>query len=382
METQKHLFNLPDDIHYLNGAYMSPNLKSVEEAGISGVQRKTNPTSIKEDDFFKPADEVKALFGRLVNASAQQIAIIPSASYGLMNAIRNVPVRQGQHAITVNEEFPSDHLTLRKFCEQNNAELKVITPPPFIEGRTEAWTEKIINSINKDTAVVVMSSIHWMEGLKFDLKAIGEKCRATNTLFIVDGTQSVGALPIDVEAFKIDALICASYKWLLGPYSFGLAYYSEMFNSGEPIEYSWMTRKGGSDFSNLTKYPADFGPDAMRYNVGEFSNFIAMPMIKSALNQLLTWDPEKIQNYCFGLLAPLRSFLEEKNIKKDNDLLVSAHLYGLFLPDNIDLNKLMEDFKANNIFLSARGTSIRISPHVYNDADDISALLNILDRHL
>jgi len=382
MENQKHLFNLPDDTHYLNGAYMSPNLKAVEEAGIGGVKRKTNPTSIKEDDFFKPAEEVKALFGRLVNAPAKQIALIPSASYGLMNAIRNVPVKKGQHAITVNEEFPSDHLTLRKFCEQNSAELKVITPPELIEGRTKAWTEKIINSINDNTAVVAMSSIHWMEGLKFDLQAIGEKCRNTNTYFIVDGTQSVGALPIDVELYKIDALICASYKWLLGPYSLGLAYYSEKFNNGEPIEYSWMTRKDGHDFSNLTKYPEEFGPDAMRYNVGEFSNFIAMPMIKSALEQLIEWEPEKIQTYCFDLLNPLRDFLVQKNIIKDDDKLVSSHLYGLFLPEGTNLNRLMEDFKANHIHVSARGTSLRISPNVYNHEQDVMALIEVLSRHL
>jgi len=381
MENQKHLFNLPEDIHYLNGAYMSPNLKAVEHAGIEGVKRKTNPNAIIENDFFKPAEEVKALFGKLVNAPAQQVAIIPSASYGLMNAIRNVPFQKGQHAITVNEEFPSDHLTLRKVCQENEAELKVVRPPDLIEGRTQAWTDKIIGSINEETAVVVMSSIHWMEGLKFDLKAIGEKCKATNTYFIVDGTQSVGALPMDVQTFQIDALICAAYKWLLGPYSSGLAYYSEKFNNGEPIEYSWMTRKEGNDFSNLTKYPEEFAPDAMRYNVGEFSNFIAMPMLKSALAQILEWGPQKVQSYCFELLSPLRRFLEEKSIEKDKDQLVSAHLYGLFLPENISLNKLMEDLKSHHISVSSRGNVIRISPHLYNDADDIDALLDILNKH-
>ncbi|WP_296620269.1 aminotransferase class V-fold PLP-dependent enzyme [Marivirga sp.] len=382
MENQKHLFNLKEDIHYLNGAYMSPNLKAVEQAGIEGIIRKTDPTSIKEKDFFEPAEEVKSLFGKLINASPKQIALIPSASYGLMNAIKNVPIKKGQHAITVNEEFPSDHLTLRKFCQENDAELKVIKPPKTIIGRTQEWTQKILESINEDTAVVVMSSIHWMEGLKFDLKAIGEKCRSTNTYFIVDGTQSVGALPIDVEAFKIDALICASYKWLLGPYSSGLAYYSERFNDGEPIEYSWMTRKDGHDFSKLTTYPEEFEDGAMRYNVGEFSNFIALPMIKSALKQILSWKTENIQSYCFELLRPLRDYLEEKKIEKDDNKMVSAHLYGLFIPENVNLSKLMEDVKAHNIHLSARGKSIRISPHVYNDAKDVNALIEVLNKHL
>jgi selenocysteine lyase/cysteine desulfurase len=382
MKNQKHLFSLPESIHYLNGAYMSPNLKTVEQAGIEGVRRKSNPTSIGEADFFEPAKEIKTLFGKLINASSTQIAIIPSASYGVMNAIRNVPIKKGQHAITVDEEFPSNHLALRKVCQENEADLKVIKAPNIIEGRTRAWTEKLIESIDEDTALVLMSSIHWMEGLKFDLSAIGEKCRATNTYFIVDGTQSVGALPMDVQAFKIDALICAAYKWLLGPYSSGLAYYNEKFDEGEPLEYSWMTRKDSDDFSKLTTYPEEFGENAMRYNVGEFSNFIALPMLKAALSQIHNWGVHSIQQYCFDLLRPLRDFLQRKGIEREEEDRMSAHLYGLFVPDTIDLPQLMDNLKSNNIFVSARGQTIRISPHLYTDEKDLQALLKVLERHL
>ena len=380
MKNQKHLFSLPKDLHYLNGAYMSPNLKAVEQAGINGIARKSDPTSIKENDFFEPAEEVKMLFGKLINSAASQIALIPSASYGLINAIRNVPIEKGQHAITVHEEFPSDHLALRTFCNENDADLKIIQPPEFLCGRTKKWTQDIIESINEKTAVVVMSSIHWMQGLKFDLKAIGERCRATNTYFIVDGTQSVGALPMDVEEFKIDALICAAYKWLLGPYSSGLAYYSEKFNEGEPIEYSWMTRKGGQDFSKLTSYPDQLGDAAMRYNVGEFSNFIALPMLKSALEQILDWEVKHVQNYCFELLQPLRDFLERKGLEKEKEADVSYHLFGLFLPSSLMTPQLREDFKAHHIHLSTRGNYIRISPHVYNDSQDIDVLISVLNK--
>lgn len=382
MKNQKHLFSLPENLHYLNGAYMSPNLKTVEQAGIKGLLRKSDPTSIKESDFFEPAMEVKSLFGKLINSPASQNVLIPSASYGLINAIRNVPFKSGQHAIMVSEEFPSDHLALRKICQDHKADLKVIPPPEFIEGRALKWTEDIIESINDKTAVVVMSSIHWMQGLKFDLKAIGEKCMATHTYFIVDGTQSVGALPMDVQEFKIDALICASYKWLLGPYSSGLAYYSEKFNQGEPIEYSWMTRKDSHDFDKLTSYPEQYGRGAMRYNVGEFSNFIALPMLKAALEQILKWKVENIQNYCFELLEPLRAFQKRKGLKMEDETKMSSHLYGLFLPQTQLTPELKKDLKTNKIYLSTRGNFIRVSPHVYNTVTDIEAFIKVLDTHL
>ena len=105
-----------------------------------------------------------------------------------------------------------------------------------------------------------------MNGTKFDLKKIGEKCKNNNTFFIVDGTQSVGALSIDVKEIKPDALICAGYKWLFGPYSMALGYYSSKFNDGIPIEESWMNRTNAQDFSNLTEYDSKYKPMAGRSN--------------------------------------------------------------------------------------------------------------------
>ncbi|GAA5032639.1 aminotransferase [Marivirga lumbricoides] len=382
MIDQKHLFELPEDIHYLNGAYMSPNLISVRAAGTAAVQRKSNPLTIQESDFFEPAEELKSLFGKLINGSAAQIAVIPSASYGLMSAISNVSCGKGQHALVVSEEFPSAHLTLQRWCNENNAELKVLFPSKERQGRTEKWNDQIIEAINKDTALLVMSSVHWMDGTLFNLEAIGAKCRETDTIFIVDGTQSVGALPMDVAQFNIDALICAGYKWLMGPYSSGLAYYSERFNIGKPIEESWMNRNDASDFSTLTKYPEEYSPGAGRYNVGEFSNFITLPMLKAAIEQILEWKPENIQQYCKQLMQPLFTCLEVNGIPAEKPENIASHLVGIYLPEQIDIERLITDLKLHKIYVSARGRSIRVSPHVYNTNYDVEAFLAIFQKHL
>src|SRR5688572_17194000 len=115
MTSQKHLFDLPDDIHYLNGAYMSPLMKSVQEAGIVGIKRKSNPSSISPDDFFNLAEEIKLKFGRIVHAPASQIAIIPSASYGLKSAVDNIPLNTGNHAVVLANDFPSDYNTIAEW---------------------------------------------------------------------------------------------------------------------------------------------------------------------------------------------------------------------------------------------------------------------------
>ncbi|MFM9949026.1 MAG: aminotransferase class V-fold PLP-dependent enzyme [Saprospiraceae bacterium] len=380
MSPQKHLFQLSEEGHYLNCAYMSPLLRSVEEAGIAGMQKKRNPAKIRPEDFFEEAEIVRTKFGQLVNGHPAQVAIIPSASYGLQSAISNIPPGNGTHAITVSEEFPSDFYALKSWCTKHGKDLVVIPPPEATPERGKIWNERLLEAINPDTAAVVISSIHWTNGTLFDLKKIGARCKEVGALFIVDGTQSVGSMPIDVVAFQIDALVCAAYKWLLGPYSIGLAWYSPVFNNGASIEESWLNRTNAENFAGLTNYTADYKPGAARYQVGEYSNFILLPMLHAALNQIAAWGVGNIQQYCRQLTVPLLDFLIKNGFGMEAESYRADHLFGFSLPDGLDRSNLMEAFQQNNIFVSLRSNSIRVSPHVYNSEADIRALIGVLEE--
>lgn len=297
MKDNKQLFQLPGDIHYLNAAYMSPLLRSVEEAGMSALIKKRNPTQIKPIDFFSETARVKSLFAQLVNGTAQQIAIIPSASYGLMTAISNLPTDQGSKVLVVSDEFPSGYYTAERWCKEHGQSLEVVSAPEVQMGKGALWNQQILEAIDDTCTAIVISTIHWADGTIFDLEKIGEACQKHNCCFIVDGTQSVGAMPIDVKKCRIDALVCAGYKWLMGPYAIGLAYYSLKFNEGKPLEESWMNRANAEIFSALTKYTPDYSEGAGRFNMGEFSSFNLMPMLEAALSQLLEWTPEMITAY-------------------------------------------------------------------------------------
>ena len=98
--------------------------------------------------------------------------------------------------------------------------------------------------------------------------------------FVIDGTQSVGALPFDVGHTRPDAVACAGYKWLTGPYSVGTAWYGPAFDGGTPIEENWITRAGSDRFNELVNYRDDYRPGAIRYDVSERSNFILLPMFE------------------------------------------------------------------------------------------------------
>jgi selenocysteine lyase/cysteine desulfurase len=381
MTTQKHLFLLDEDVHYLNCAYMSPLLKSVEEAGIQGMQRKRNPFLVKPIHFFETAEITRQNIGKLINSQPENIAIIPSASYGVANAVANLPVNNRTKAIIVENEFPSGYNEIKLWCDKNIKQLEIISEPTNIASKGADWNRAILQSIDQNTAVLMLSSVHWTDGTKFDLQAIGQKCRKNNVVFIVDGTQSVGAAVIDVVLYSIDALIVAAYKWMLGPYSIGFAYYDERFANGLPIEQSWLNRKHSEDFTKLLPYQEDYKLGANRYNVGQYSNFILLPMLNAAVEQLLDWNVKNIETYCENLSKPLIDFLENSSYSIEKKEYRSCHLFGISLPAKINLETLLKDLESNKIYVSLRGKSIRISIHPLNTEQDVAALQRVLEKY-
>jgi len=375
---QRHLFQLPDDIHYLNCAYMSPMLKTVEVAGIEGLLLKRNPTVIQPKDFFEPAQEIKAKFAQMVNGAATQIALIPSVSYGMQTVVNNLPTNKGNHALLVSDEFPSAYYPLQQWCSTYHKTLTTIKAPTATQNRGKLWNEELLTAINKDTVAVFLSAVHWIDGTWFDLQRIGQRCKEVGALLVVDGTQSVGAMHIDVKAYQIDALVCGAYKWLLAPYSTGLAYFSEVFNEGTPIEASWMNRSNAKDFSQLTNYVNTYGEGAARYNVGEFSNFILLPMLNAALTQLLAWGTAPIQAYGEALSKPLTDYLAGNGYWVEAPDQRAKHLLGFKLRPTQDLAKVVAKLQERKIFVSVRGTTIRVAVHLFNTPEDIAALLEVL----
>jgi selenocysteine lyase/cysteine desulfurase len=380
MNNQKHLFNLTENIHYLNCAYMSPLLASVEEAGKNALVRLRNPSSIKPADFFSEQGKAKELFGRLINGDPSQVAIIPSVSYGLKTAITNIPVNSGTHAIMVYDEFPSDYYALSEWCKSNNKQLKIIHAPEVNRGKGKLWNEAILDAIQKDTSAIVLSSVHWMNGTRFDLEKIGERCRDVQARFIVDGSQSVGVLPIDVTKFKIDALVCTGYKWLFGPYSIGLAYFGDSFKEGRPIEDSWMNRANADDFTNLTGYTDQYTKGAGRFNVGESSHFILLPMLIRALEQVLEWQELSLQTYCGNLIQPLLQWLRQNDFALEEETYRVNHLFGIALPEAKNRESLLKDLQEKKIVVSVRSNMIRVSTHLFNTGQDVDQLLGVLQN--
>ncbi|MEX0747512.1 MAG: aminotransferase class V-fold PLP-dependent enzyme, partial [Rhodothermales bacterium] len=303
LDCRKEEFYLPADFHFLNCAYLSPQSRRVEAAGQAALQRKRNPADIRPKDFFTESDHVRRLFAELIGAKPSSIALVPSVSYGLASIAKNLPVGRNQKIVLLNEQFPSNVYTWRRLAGRHGAKIVTVEPPE--KNRARGWNERILNAIDRETAIVALPNVHWTDGTLFDLEAIGERARSVGAALVVDGTQSVGALPFHVERVRPDALVCAGYKWLFGPYSTALAYIDERHHNGVPLEENWITRRRSEEFSRLVDYEDQYQPGAVRFDVGERSNFALLPMLAAALDQIQEWGPEEIQKYCRALTSGL-----------------------------------------------------------------------------
>jgi len=377
-------FSLPDDLHYLNCAYMAPLPVRTEEAGIEGIRRKRNPALIGPEAFFDEADAVRGAFARILGSDRpDRVALLPSVSYGVAAAAKNARLEAGQEVILTRDQFPGNVYGWMRAAADAGATVRLVDPPhdprrPGMRGRS--WNERILEAIGPRTRVVSLGHVHWTDGTLFRLEEIGARARQVGALLVIDGTQSVGALPFDLEAIRPDAVLCAGYKWLLGPYSTALAWMGPAFDDGVPLEETWIAREGSRDFGGLVNYRDDYEPGSVRYDVGERSNFILLPMLLESLRLVLEWGPEQVASHVARISAPLLEWARKAGWGVEEDSWRAPHLFGLRLPAGAEPRAVQEALAARNVAISVRGDALRVSPHLYNDEHDLEVLQEVLAK--
>jgi selenocysteine lyase/cysteine desulfurase len=185
---QRGLFEIPDAITYLNCANLSPQLRAVTDIGIAAVRRKSSPWTVRAEDWFAPAEQLRALFAEIVHADTDGIALVPSVSYGIAIAASNLPVARGQAIVLLADEFPSNVYAWRKLAEKREAVVRTVT-----RGSTGAWTDSVVQAITSDTAIVSVPNCHWTDGRFVDLVKIGEATRRVGAALVLSRAGSSAA---------------------------------------------------------------------------------------------------------------------------------------------------------------------------------------------
>lgn len=379
MKDQKHLFDIDEGITYLNTASLSPSFKAVEQAGIDAVRQKSKPYTIPTSDFFDPVTELKSLFAKVIDTNEpERIVSVPSVSYGMATVANNITLKSTDEILVIEEQFPSNIYAWKKLAERYNATIKTVASPNLDADNAKHWNEHILDAITEHTAVVALGHIHWSNGTIFNLKDIRKKTKEYNALLIIDGSQTIGALPFSIKDIQPDALVCAGYKWLFGPYGCAYAYFGSYFDDGEPIENNWANRLYSEKLSDLTKYQSQYKPLANRYAVGESGNFIYVKMQIEALKQVIKWGPNYVQSYCRSISLEATEQLKKLGCQIEHPDHRSHHLFGVKLPERLDIKALKSALESHHIYISFRGQFIRISCHVFNTKKDFETLVSCI----
>lgn len=366
---QRHLFDLPEDVAYLNVAYMSPLLVASVEAGRTAAEQKARPWTITPADFFSGTAELRQLFAELLGGDSDGVALVPSVSYAMATAAANLAVSRGATIVVLDQQFPSNVYPWRRKAVESGASVVTVERPEDGD-----LTAAVLDVLDERTAVVALPQCHWTDGASVDLVAVGEACRSFGAALVIDATQSLGAVPFDLAAVRPDFLAAAGYKWLLGPYSLGYLWVAPERREGEGFEASWATRERAEDFSNLVLYTDDFAAGARRFEVGESANFGLVPVATAGLRQLLGWGVERVE----ATIARHTDRIEAEAAGLGYAAVPAdrrrGHLLGVRREGGVPPG-LAERLAAAQVHVSVRGDVVRISPHVFTTDGDVDRLL-------
>jgi selenocysteine lyase/cysteine desulfurase len=351
---------------------MSPLLRSVREAGEAGLARRSAPWLVGAADWFSEVERLRELYSMILCADSDGVALVPATSYGIAIAARSVTADPGDQVVVLAEEYPSNYYTWRRFCRLTGAELVVAE-----RGPDESWTEAVLARIGERTRVVAVPNVHWTDGSLVDLDAVTAAARRLEAVVVVDASQSLGAMPLDVTRLRPDFVVSVGYKWMLGPLGLGCLYVREDHRDGEPLEENWINRAGSDDFAALADYTDEYRPGARRFDVGERTSFGLVPMAIAAAEQLLGWT-------IAGVARGLRTVTDQiaQGVRSLGLATAAAdqrgpHMLGIKLPREA-ARATATQLTEGGVVASVRGSSLRIAPHLHTTQDDIDRLLGVL----
>ena len=368
----RHLFEVDDEFAYLNVPYMSPLLRSVRMAGEQALARRARPWTIRAPDWFTEIERLRGLAAGLLGTDADHVALVPSSSYGLAVAARNLPAGPGQRVVLLDHEFPSSYYTWQASTQRTGAELVRVDRAPG-----ESWTEAVLATIDERTAIVVAPHVHWTNGALVDLPAVATQARAAGAALVIDASQSFGIMPLDLARVRPDFLISVGYKWQLGPVGLSYLYVDERHHGGEPIEQNWMVRAGADDFASLVDYQDEYLPGARRFDMGQRPNFGLVPMAIAALEQLQAWGIAPVGRAVAAITDRIATGAASLGLTVPPAEARGPHILGVDLPPG-SAERVSAALQADRVVISVRGPSLRIGPYLHTHDADVDRLLSAL----
>lgn len=363
---QRHLFEVPDDISYLDAAAWSPLPRAVREAGEAGMLVKSQPWAHPREAVPAQAERARAAAARLIGATADDVAIVGSVSHAMATAAANLTVAPGGRVLRVADEFPSLAYAFDRLAAARGLVVEEVPRPEDGD-----WTAAVLAAIGRPgappLAVATLTPSHWTDGGLIDLDRLAPAVRAAGAALVIDATQAAGAVPVDVNRWRPDFLAFPTYKWTLGPYGLAFLYAAPHRQDGAPIEDNAGNRAPASG--------------ARRYDRGELNDPVLLPMAATGLEMILSWTVPAVAARLRRLTGLLADGLPGLGVSAAPVDLRTPQVLGLRAMGGLPPG-LTDRLRQAGVFASERSGALRLSPHVWVDEGDVERCLAALRRAL
>ena len=205
-----------DGATYLNLAGQSPVPKAAIRAIQSAIEWKKFPHHIPDSAYFDTPNRIRASIAKLIGAKPEEIALTAGASTGMPAVAYGLTWRPGDEVLTANSEFPLQYATWKPMEEREGIKLKIISPQDRF-----LTADDFVAALTPRTRLVSVSLVRFDNGVMLDAARLAAACHAQGALLLLDASQCCGAIPLDVNQLGADFMVCAGYKWLLGPFGTG-----------------------------------------------------------------------------------------------------------------------------------------------------------------
>lgn len=375
---QRELFDIPRDVCFFNAAAWSPLPRAVQDAGRNAVARKGQPWKLDGAFFQAQYERARKAAAALIGASPDDVALISSVGYGVSTAGKVLPVARGSRVIVLENDHTSPVLEWVSRSDTGGFTVDTVKQPSDGD-----WTSAVLEAIERKgaapLALASISSVHWSDGGALDMPRIAAALKKQGAALVVDATHDAGVRKIDVKTLDPDFLIFPTYKWVLGPYGRAFMYVAKRRQNGTPLEQTAAARKQVSAEDTIYFRDVSYREDARRFDMGERDHFISLEMAAIGMEMMAGWGNEAVVERLSMLTGKLADGLGNLGVRLLDPRLRAPHILCAAFPKGMP-SDLPKRLAAENVHAAPRLGRLRISPHVYNDEQDVERFVEVFRK--
>jgi len=365
-----------EGVTYLNLAGNSPIPKGAIKRMQEAIEWKKFPQRIPDQAFFDVPNRVRAAIAQLIGGKPEEVALTTGASTGMSAVAYGLKWQPGDEVITASGEFPLQYATWKPMEEREGIKVGIVKPRGGFH-----TADDFIAALTPRTRLVSVSHVRFDNGAMIDAAKLAAACHAQGALLLLDVSQSCGAVPMDVTQFGADFLVCAGYKWLVGPFGTGFFWARhEHISKMRPGPFYWMTAEGVNNFADLATAPPRPENAAKRWDAAETANYYDLAALEGGLELVLRAGVKTVAEHNHNLIEQLFARLPKDRCVAASPLDRSERgPYGCFRARSPEKTKeLYEKLRSENVITSLREGNIRVSPYLYNNERDIDRLVSVI----